>query len=109
MTGIPCKHSVIAIYKNLERPEDYVHACYKNDVCVATYKKMITPLPDQDECVETNQPVPVALIVYKPPSRPPMKRKMSQTTHTNFLGHIDLQNVGFAIRRGIIQGGVRLE
>ena len=90
MTGIPCKHSVIAIYKNLERPEDYVHACYKNDVYVATYKKMITPLPGQDECVETNQPVPVALIVYKPPSRPPMKRKMSQTTHTNFLGHIDL-------------------
>ncbi|XP_075674891.1 uncharacterized protein LOC142644096 [Castanea sativa] len=75
LTGIPCKHSVAAIYKNLERPEDYVHACYKKDTCVVAYKEMITPLPDQDEWVETNQLASVAPIVYKPPGKPPMKRK----------------------------------
>ena len=75
LTGIPCKHSVAAIYKNLERSEDYMHACFRKDAYVAAYKKMITPLPGQDEWVETNLPTPVAPIVYKPLNRPPMKRK----------------------------------
>ena len=75
MIGIPYKHGVAAIYKNLERLEDYMHACYRKDACVVTYKEMITPLPGQDEWVETNQPAPVAPIVYKSPGRPLMKRK----------------------------------
>ena len=75
MTGIPCKHGVAVIYKNLERPEDYMHACYRKDAYVVTYKEMITPLPSQDEWGETNQLAPVAPIVYKSPSRPPMKSK----------------------------------
>lgn len=45
LTGIPCKHGVVAIYKNLERPEDYVHSCYRNDAYMFAYKEMITPLP----------------------------------------------------------------
>ena len=49
LTGIPCKHGVATIYKNLEMLEDYVHACFRNDVYVAAYKEMITPLPSQDE------------------------------------------------------------
>ena len=39
---IPCKHSVAAIYKNLERLEDYAYSCYRNDAYVAVYKEMIT-------------------------------------------------------------------
>ena len=49
LTGIPCKHGVAAIYKNLERLEDYVCSCYRKDVYVAAYKEMITSLPGQDE------------------------------------------------------------
>ncbi|XP_030942123.1 uncharacterized protein LOC115967205 [Quercus lobata] len=64
-----------SIYKNLERLEDYVHVCYIKDAYVAAYKEMITPLPGQDEWIETDQRTPVASIVYKPPGRPPMKRK----------------------------------
>ena len=75
LTGIPCKYCVAAIYKNIERLEDYVHACFRKHAYVAAYKEMITPLPGQDEWVETNLPTPVALIVYKPAGRPPMKRK----------------------------------
>ena len=55
--------------------KDYMHACFRKDAYVAAYKKMITSLPGQDEWVETNLPTPVAPIVYKPPNRPPMKRK----------------------------------
>ena len=75
LTRIPCKHKVAAIYKNLGRPKDYVHACYRKDVYVTAYKEMITPLPSQDEWIETNQPTPIAPIVYKPLGRPSMKRK----------------------------------
>ena len=49
LTGISCKHGVATIYKNLERLEDYVHACFRKDAYVAAYKEMITPLPGQDE------------------------------------------------------------
>ena len=49
LTGIPCKHGVAAIYKNLERLEDYVYACFRKHASVAAYKEMITPLPGQDE------------------------------------------------------------
>ena len=75
MTGISCKHGVAAIYKNLERLEDYVHACFRKHAYVAAYKEMITSLPGQDEWVETNQPAPIVPIVYKLPGTPPMKRK----------------------------------
>ena len=75
LTGFPCKHGVAAIYKNLERPEDYVHSCYRKDAYMAAYKEMITPLPGQDEWIETNQLAPIAPIVYKPLGKSPMKRK----------------------------------
>ena len=83
LTGIPCKHSVAAIYKNLERSEDYMHACFRKNAYVTAYKKMIIPLPGQDEWVETNLPTPVALIVYKPVGRPPMKRKKDANEPNN--------------------------
>ena len=73
---------------------------------------MITPLPGEDEWIETNQPAPVAPIVYKPPSRPPMKRKKDADEPNNPYKVSRSNrpiNVGFAKRRGIIQGGVRLE
>lgn len=45
LTGIPCKHGVAAIYKNLERVEDYVYSCYRKDAYMFAYNEMITPLP----------------------------------------------------------------
>ena len=83
MTGIPSKHDVTAIYKNLERPKDYVQACYRKDVYMTAYKEIITLLPGQDKWVETNQPTLVAPIVYKPPGKPPMKRKKNADEPNN--------------------------
>ena len=28
LTGLPCKHGISAIVKNLKKVEDYVHPCY---------------------------------------------------------------------------------
>ncbi|KAK9997845.1 hypothetical protein SO802_017448 [Lithocarpus litseifolius] len=75
LTGIPCKHGVAAIFVNREMPEDYTHPCYYKDAYVETYKTPIPPMPGQSEWVSSGQPKPVAPIIYKPPCRPPMKRK----------------------------------
>nr|XP_023912991.1 uncharacterized protein LOC112024601 [Quercus suber] len=74
-TGIPCKHGVAAIFVNREKPEYYIHPCYYKDVYVETYKTPIPPMPGQSEWMSSGQPKPIAPIVYKPPGRPPMKRK----------------------------------
>ena len=75
LTGLPCKHGIAAIVKNLEKVEDYVNPCYLKETFAETYKEIIQPMPGQSEWVETNQPAHVALHVYKPPDRPPKQRK----------------------------------
>ena len=72
MTGIPCKHGVAAIFVNCEKSEDYTHPCYYKDAYVETYKTPIPPMPGQSEWMSSK---PVAHIIYKPPGRPPIKRK----------------------------------
>nr|XP_023879605.1 uncharacterized protein LOC111992034 [Quercus suber] len=75
LTGIPCKHGISAIVKNLGQMEDYVHSCYLKETFVETYKEIIQPMPGQSEGVKINQPVLVAPHVYKSPGRPPKQRK----------------------------------
>ena len=45
LTGIPCKHGVAAIYKNLEHPEDYIHDFYLNETYLDVYSEIIHPMP----------------------------------------------------------------
>ena len=41
LTGLPYKHGISAIVKNLEKVEDYVHPCYLREEYVATHKEII--------------------------------------------------------------------
>ena len=75
LIGLPCKHGIFAIVKNLEKVEDYVHPCYLKETFGETYKKIIQPMPGQSEWVETNHPAPITPHVYKPPGRPQKQRK----------------------------------
>ena len=75
LIGLPCKHGIFAIVKNLEKVEDYVHPCYLKETFGETYKKIIQPMLGQSEWVETEQPASVVSHVYKPPDRPPKQRK----------------------------------
>ena len=45
LIGLPCKHGIFAIVKNLEKVEDYVHPCYLKETFVETYKEIIQPMP----------------------------------------------------------------
>ena len=75
LIGITCKHGVAAIFVNCEKKEYYTHPCYYKDAYVVTYKTPIPPTPGQSEWISGGQPKFVAPIIYKPPGRPPMKRK----------------------------------
>ncbi|XP_065623664.1 uncharacterized protein LOC111995617 [Quercus suber] len=75
LIGIPCNYGIAASFVNREKPEDYTYPCYYKDAYVETYKTPIPPMHSQSEWMSSGQPKPVAPIVYKPPSRPPMKRK----------------------------------
>ena len=75
LIGLPCKHGISAIVKNLEKVEEYVHPCYWKETFVETYKEIIQPMSGQSEWVEINQPALIAPHVYKPPGKPPKQRK----------------------------------
>ena len=75
LTGILYKHGVEVIFVNREKLEDYTHPCYYKDVFVETYKTPIPPMLGQSEWISSGQPKPIAPTIYKPPSRPPIKRK----------------------------------
>ena len=75
LTGILCKHEVATIFVNREKPKNYTHLCYYKDAFVETYKTLIPPMPGQSEWISSGQPKPIASTIYKPSSRPPVKRK----------------------------------
>ena len=75
LTRIPCKHEVAAIFVNREKPMNYTHPCYYKDAYVETYKILIPLMPSQFEWISSGQPAHVAPTIYKPLSRPPIKRK----------------------------------
>ena len=83
LTGLPCKQGIAAIFKNLEKVEDYVHPCYIRDTYLRTYQEIIQPMPSQLQWVQTGQLAPIALHVYKPPSRPPKLRKKAHDEPRN--------------------------
>ena len=83
LNGIPCKHAIIAIYTNIETPEDYTHLCYFKETYMEIYKEVLPPMPGQSEWAETGQPAPLAPNIYKPPGRPPKQRKRASDEPRN--------------------------
>ena len=66
-----CSH----FFVNREKPKNYTHPCYYKDVFVETYKTPIPPMLGQSKWISSNQLKPVAPTIYKPPSKPSIKRK----------------------------------
>ena len=74
LTGIPCKHTVSAIWTNREKPEDYVHKYYSKATYMAVYKHLIMPVPSKDQWETSNFPDVHPNMVRKPAGRPKKKR-----------------------------------
>ena len=59
----------------IETSETYTYSCYHKETYTEIYKEVLPPILGQLEWAETRQPAPLALHIYKPPSRPPKQRK----------------------------------
>jgi len=55
LNEIPCKHEIIAIYKNIETPEDYTDPCYLKQTYMEIYKDLLPPMLGQLEWAEIGQ------------------------------------------------------
>uniref|UniRef100_A0A2N9F2M6 Zinc finger PMZ-type domain-containing protein n=1 Tax=Fagus sylvatica TaxID=28930 RepID=A0A2N9F2M6_FAGSY len=75
LTGIPCKHGVAAIYKNLKHPEDYLHDCYLKEAYLNVYSEIIHPMPGQDEWIKSGHLPPQPPHVLRPLGRPKKLRR----------------------------------
>uniref|UniRef100_A0A2N9G1J5 SWIM-type domain-containing protein n=1 Tax=Fagus sylvatica TaxID=28930 RepID=A0A2N9G1J5_FAGSY len=75
LIGIPCKYGVVAIYKNLEHPEDYLHDCYLKEAYLDVYREIIHPTPGQDEWIKSGHLPPQPPHVLRPLGRPKKLRR----------------------------------
>jgi hypothetical protein len=75
LTGIPCKHGVAAIYKNLKHPEDYLHDYYLKEAYLNVYSEIIHPMPGQDEWIKSGHLPPQPPHVLRPLGRPKKLRR----------------------------------
>ena len=83
LRGIPYKHVIAAIFKNLEKVENYVHPFYLRETYLQTYQKIIQPMFCQSEWVQTRELAFVAPYVYKPLGRPLKLRKKAPNEPRN--------------------------
>uniref|UniRef100_A0A2N9HYT5 SWIM-type domain-containing protein n=1 Tax=Fagus sylvatica TaxID=28930 RepID=A0A2N9HYT5_FAGSY len=75
LTGIPCKHGVATIYKNLEHPEDYLHDSYLKEAYLDVYSEIIYPMPGQDQWIKSGHLPSQPPHVLRPPGRPKKLRR----------------------------------
>ncbi|MBA0724742.1 hypothetical protein Golax_021404, partial [Gossypium laxum] len=48
LSGIPCVHTVCAIYNKEEDPEKYLAKCYSKEIYMRTYKYALQPINGLD-------------------------------------------------------------
>jgi hypothetical protein len=75
LTGIPCKHGVATIYKNLEHPKDYLHDCYLKEAYLDVYSEIIYLMPGQDQWIKSGHLPSQPPHVLRPPGRPKKLRR----------------------------------
>ncbi|XP_039135796.1 uncharacterized protein LOC120273231 [Dioscorea cayenensis subsp. rotundata] len=55
LSGIPCSHSVSAMYYNKEKPENYLDSCYLVSTFMETYSHILSPTHDRDSWPKSDQ------------------------------------------------------
>ncbi|KAL6544076.1 hypothetical protein OROGR_010573 [Orobanche gracilis] len=74
MTGIPCSHSVAAIFDERGKPQDYVDQIFSKGTFLKTYYWHIHPVPDKEDWPECNYDDILPPNVKIAPGRPKKKR-----------------------------------
>ncbi|KAK8628204.1 hypothetical protein V6N13_063914 [Hibiscus sabdariffa] len=88
ITGIPCIHVVLVMVLRNERPESYVHACYKTTTHQQIYQHFIQPVRGPKQwlhditCESVIEPK-----LRRPPGRPKKQRVKEPDEAQNKSGH----------------------
>ncbi|XP_058781960.1 uncharacterized protein LOC131656219 [Vicia villosa] len=75
LVGIPCRHSVAAIYRKGDDPRNYVSEYYHKNTYERCYSEVITPLNGQNKWPKTSDPVILPPMYKRGPGRPKKLRR----------------------------------
>ncbi|XP_024195875.1 uncharacterized protein LOC112199041 [Rosa chinensis] len=93
LTGIPCKHAVLAIHYMRHAPEEYVDQCYLKKTCMAIYANTIKPVNGMDLWSKSVEPPILPPQYTRQPGRPKMKRMKDAAKKEEANGGIKLGRV----------------
>ncbi|XP_058749639.1 uncharacterized protein LOC131622610 [Vicia villosa] len=75
LVGIPCRHSVAAIYRKGDDPRNYVSEYYHKSTYERCYSEVITTLNGQNKWPKTSDPVILPPMYKRGPGRPKKLRR----------------------------------
>ncbi|XP_015573919.1 uncharacterized protein LOC107261162 [Ricinus communis] len=79
LTGIPCCHTVCAIWYNNENPEFYIHDFYKVETYLKYYSHLINPTTNKEFWLKATAPLVLPPKPIKPrKGRPARKRRLEE-------------------------------
>lgn len=104
LSGLPCEHSVAAIYFLHKNPEDYVPAWFRKEMYLKAYSYHIQPVQglNQWPSNELNKPLPPR--PKKMPGRPKKKRKRTVHEPTSHTGKISKVGIGMTCQICLQEG-----
>ncbi|XP_004301817.1 PREDICTED: uncharacterized protein LOC101310232 [Fragaria vesca subsp. vesca] len=74
LTGIPCKHDIVAVNFMRQKPEDYVDACYLKSTYMVIYSHTVKPVNGMDLWIPTDS-TPILLPQYNRKYGRPKKKR----------------------------------
>lgn len=75
VSGIPCKHAVVAIWNKVDEPEQYVNDYFRKGVYMKAYEYLLEPLNGPQEWPDSDLVV-IAPALKKVQHRPQTKRRL---------------------------------
>ncbi|XP_074291480.1 uncharacterized protein LOC141618281 [Silene latifolia] len=93
LSGIPCKHAITAIWKNVEHPEHYVAECYHKAGYLKAYQFSMEPLNGPHEWHNSE---------YQPINPPPLKKLRACRPKTKRRTQIGENSSGRLTKSGVI-------
>lgn len=86
LTGLPCSHAISIVYYNNDKPENYLHDCYKVNIYLATYRHTLNSTHDKD-CYRRSDQGPMIPL-------PPFNKKRDRKTLL-IRQEVSEDNIGF--------------
>ncbi|XP_049390426.1 uncharacterized protein LOC125854873 [Solanum stenotomum] len=93
LRGIPCQHTISALYHIEQEPESLVEHWYRKDTFLKAYSHFIQPIPNMKMWPETNNPRIEPLEPKQMPGRPPRNRRKSKDEQRKKYGKMSKQGV----------------